>query len=478
VSSPFTDHGPVRLQVATGSDLAEVFVVDREFALVERAIGKLDRTIPQGVYKIKARVGDVATEGWHVVNADQYIDLSHELAIGSPVPLAGTTKTHEYHMYPAEEQSRKVIQTVGSGAGIYLCARRWSDVAPAPDPVQTDAPPLSLHRPDGTTIIDVRENESDRGDGDPMLGAAVEVDPGAYLVRWRAASGALAEQTVVAVQGWQTQVFLLETQDRDIEGVPLQAPLEGVSVLMSRGGFTANDESQRIAEHARAALASERRVASQVISESLFAKFDNPMTGLFGAHLMLLAHDTERQVEKEASRGADAAETKRVWAPVTFDQTLFDIAVDNLAGLLGPEHPDVTALATRSGNRQLRDLAPVEMPPMLWRSWVLLIEASNEQPGLVPVATWERTVRLLPVRPFLVWSPVDDAATVAAWKHDLAPLVQASASQQQGGGPAGGSAMAAPASAAPAGDDARRLTQQLLAPRAALDELAGGDLPD
>jgi hypothetical protein len=118
------------------------------------------------------------------------------------------------------------------------------------------------------------------------------------------------------------------------------------------------------------------------------------------------------------------------------------------------------------------------MPPMLWRSWVLLIEASNEQPGLVPVATWERTVRLLPVRPFLVWSPVDDAATVAAWKRDLAPLVQASAAQQQGGGPAGGGAMAAPAPTAPGGDDARRLTQQLLAPRAALDELAGGDLPD
>ena len=476
MSSPFTEAGSVRLQVTTGSDLAEVFVIDRTFALVERAIGNLDRTVPQGVYKVKARVGDVATEGWHVLNADQSIDLSHELAIGSPVPLAGTTKTHEYHMYPAEEQSRKVVQTVGSGAGIYLCARRWSEIAPAPAPGQTDAaPPLSLHQPDGTTIVDVREDESERGDGDAMLGAAVEVDPGAYLVRWRASSGARAEQTVIAVHGWQTQVFLLETQARDDEDAQLEGPLEGISVLMTRGGFTANDESQRIAEHARVALASERRVASEVISQSLFAKFDNPMTGLFGAHLMLLAQDTERAVEREHKRPSEA---KRVWAPVTFDQTLFDIAVDNLAGLLGLDHPDVTALATRASNKQLAQLTPVEMPPMLWRSWVLLLEASNERADLVPVATWQRTVRSLSVRPFLVWSPVEDSAAVEAWKREVAPLVRASSApqqQQQGGGPGGAAPMAVPA---PRDEEAtRRLSTQLFAPRAALDELAGSELP-
>src|SRR5215210_4402406 len=108
-SSPFTDDGaPVRLRVMTGSDLAEVFLIDRTFALVDRSIGELDRTVAQGVYKVKARLGDVATENWYVLNGDETIDLSGELSIASPVPLVGTTKTHEYHMDSATEESGKV----------------------------------------------------------------------------------------------------------------------------------------------------------------------------------------------------------------------------------------------------------------------------------------------------------------------------------------------------------------------------------
>jgi hypothetical protein len=473
VSSPFSDAGTqVHLQVATGSELAEVFLIDRTFALVQRGIGRLDCTVPQGVYKLKARVGDVSTEDWYVLNGDRTVDLTEKLAIGSPVPLMGTSKTHEYHMYPAEEQSRKVIDVDGSGAAILLCARRWSDTAPAAPGQGSSPPPISLHRPDGTTIVDVREDEAERDDGDPILVTAVGVGPGSYLVRWRTTTGVVAEQTVVAVSGWQTQVWLLETEAQGDDDGQLDTSLEGISVLMTRDGFSATDETLHTAEQARLALASERRVASEVISQSLFAKFDNPMTGLFGAHLMLLAYETQRQIEREEARGS---ETKRVWAPVKFDQMLYDIAVDNLAGLLGPGHPDVTALATRSSNRSLSDLTPVEMPPMLWRSWVLLIEASNERPDLVPVATWQRTVRLLSVRPFLVWSPVEDRA-VETWKREVAPLVQASTAGQQGGGPPGAAAMAAPDS--PDAESKRRLTEQLLAPRAALDELAGGsELP-
>jgi hypothetical protein len=471
MSSPFAEQGTqVRVQVTTGRQLAEVFLIDRTFALVERSIGHLDCEVPQGVYKIKARVGDVAIEDWHVLNADTTVDLREKLAIASPAPLAGTTKTHESHMSPAEEQSRKVVAAGGSGAQIFLCARRWSHAASSADA----APPLSLHRPDGTTVVDVREDESERGDADPMLGSAVEVDPGAYFVRWRTASGVLAEQTVMAVRDWQTQVFLLEEEgDQDsAAGRPEGDPLEGLSILMSRGGFWAQDGKLQRAEDARLALASERRVASQTISESLFAKFEAPMTGLFGAHLMLLAQETEHEVEREQKRPSAA---KRVWAPVTFDQALFDIAVENLAGLLGLDHPDVTALATRASNKQLEQLTPVEMPPMLWRSWVLLLEASNERPGLVPVATWQRTVRLLSVRPFLVWSPVEDANAVELWKREVAPLVRGSTTRQQGGGPAGAAAMGADSQRDE--DDTRRLSRQLLAPRAALDELAGGDLP-
>jgi hypothetical protein len=364
---------------------------------------------------------------------------------------------------------------LGTGAQVFLCARRWSDSGAPPPEGRPAPPPLSLHQTDGTTLVDVQESTVDVGEGDAMLGIAVEVDPGTYVVRWRTSSGVLAEQTLIAIRDWQTQVFLLEERPKVEGGAVGEDPLEGVSVQMTRGSFDPDDPMLRISEEARLALASERKVASQVINESLFAKFENPMTGLFGAHLMLLARETEVEVESEESR--PGSKVKRLRAPVEFEQGLFDYVVDNLAGLLGPEHPDVTALATRAGNKQLSELPPVAMPPMLWRSWLLLIEASNERPELVPVSTWRRSLRLLPVRPFLVWSPEEDAAAVETWKREVAPLVHASTRPHgtRGLGPAPAAAMGAPA---PGGsEENRRLSMQLLAPRAALDELSGDLLP-
>jgi hypothetical protein len=144
-----------------------------------------------------------------------------------------------------------------------------------------------------------------------------------------------------------------------------------------------------------------------------------------------------------------------------------------LADLSGWEHPDVTALATKASNKPLAELAPVDLPPMLWKSWVLLIEASNTRPDLVPVETWRRTVTTLPRRPFLIWSPQEDRAAVKAWEEGMAPLVQPPAPQRDFGGVVRGAPAAERAAPAETQDEARRrLTAQLLAPRAAIDELA------
>jgi hypothetical protein len=167
---------------------------------------------------------------------------------------------------------------------------------------------------------------------------------------------------------------------------------------------------------------------------------------------MLLARQASREAEEEASRRQ--SDVKRLRAPVAFNQALFDEAVANLASLLGGDHPDVTALATQATDRSVDELEPVTVPPMLWRSWLLLIEASNDRPELLPAATWERALKVLPQRPFFVWSLDDDSAeTVERWKRGIAPLLQASA-------------------AADAEEVRRRLTLQVLAPRAAIDELA------
>jgi hypothetical protein len=472
-SSPFRDDlGKVHLSLTAGSPLAELFLVDHAFNLVQRSVGRLDAEVEQGVYKVKAQLNDAIAERLVVLNRDQNIDLFDELPIASPVPLPQTETTHEYHLYPAMQESTTVASTVGSGAKIFLCARRWSrrdaamHVAYGPGP-----PDLSLHLGDGEGIIDLRRAGRGQLDlEDPMVAATVAVNPGTYFVRWRDESDLTVEQSIAAVEGWQTQVFLLE----DARAHAVQR--REISVLMARHGFDPQqDEVLRLSEQARAALGGARKVASRLITESLFAKFENPMLGLFGAHLMLIARDATREAEQE-ERGRHS-QAKRLRAPVTFEQTYFDEAVDNLSGLLGASQPDVTALATQSSNRRIDNLEPVTTPPMLWRSWVLLIEASNDRPELLPTSTWRKALRFLPHRPFLAWAPdADSEKTAEAWRQAATPVVQAAMHPERRvtrGVPA---AELAPGGGGEA-EVRRRLTSRLLAPRAAIDDLAG-DLPE
>jgi hypothetical protein len=424
-SSPFSD-GKVHLRLTAGSQLAELFLIDHRFALVSRAVQELDADVEQGVYKVKVQIGEASAERVVILNKSETIDLSEDLRIASPVPLQGSRRTHKFHMVPAAKESRTVDIGVGGGAQVFLCARRWSAPGENYDD-STKAPDLSLRHASGETIIDLRESgRGDRSLQDPMLSATVDVDPGAYLLRWRDGSGVKAEQSVEAVKNWQTQVFLLEDAKDESH--------RAISVLMGQGGFNSDDPNARLADDARIALADERRVATQAVTETLFAKFENPMLGLFGAHLMLLARDDE------------------------WEQTSFDGVVENLAGLLGPNQPDVVALATQGGSRSITELEPVTSPPMLWRSWLLLIEASNDRPDLLPADTWRPLLQLMPARPFLAWSPLDDEElAVETWERSVAPSVHASL--------------------VPGEDEhaaMRRLTTSLLAPRSALEDLMRG----
>jgi hypothetical protein len=470
----------VRLRVAVGNPLAEVFLIDHGFTLVARSVGNFDATVEPGVYTVKARLGNEVVERLIALFADDSLDFSGGLRVASSAPLEGTLRTHEFHIEHAAMSSGHNSQpalSAGNGAEIFLMARRWSSREPAQDAqaaASGTVPELSLLRPDGKPILDLTSAGEGRGQGfDPFLGRRVAVDPGAYLLRWRAGADQWAEQSVQAVRDWQTQVFLLEDASR-----AAGAERRQISILMGRpGDFRPDDPELLKIEAARLALANERKVATE---QWLAGKFENPMLGLFGAHLMLITRDA---LAKDAEQQSGDTKDQRVTAPVRFDQGQFDHAVRNLAHLLGPDHPDVVALSTQTASRRLEALAPVTMPPMLWRSWLLLIEASNDRPQLLPVATWRRAIALLPLRPFLVWSPEDHAAMDAAWEREIGGLLAAATPQRQpardvfGGGP-GIRGVAGKPAAGPTPNEARRsLSLRVLAPRAAIDALAATPRP-
>lgn len=452
-ASPFGEaRGTVGLHLKAGSPLAELFVVDHAFNLVDRAVGELDVQVEPGVYKLKAQLGEATVEQLVLVDRDQEVDLSQKLELASPAPLADSARSHDDHVNAAVNASHKVAPaTRGGDTAISIVARRWDEQGRA-DQEHKEAwlSTVSLHRPDGGTVLSLGDREVHREAPDPWMADAETVEPGGYVLRWHDRSGLATEQAVHAVDGWETEVYLLDEH----AGGPAGTGSVRTSVLMTRAGFDPSDDMLRRVEEARGALADERRVASQAVTEALFAKFDNPMLGLFGAHLMIVARE-ELRLRDEATESQRRG--KPMPAPVDFDQSLFDTAVANLRDLLGPAHPDGVALATQVSDPDLDALEPVTVPPLLWGSWKWLIGATNDAPHLVPVETWLRTIRLVPARPFLAWAPPDDERGARhAWRQAASAGLTRGESESE---------------------DAfrRRLTSQLLAPRAAIDALLDGD---
>ncbi len=472
----------LQLSVTARSPLAEIFVIDDQFALVDRSIGDLDCRVSPGVYKVKAKLADATYERLILLDEDTSLDLSGELVMGSAVPIspAGSISP-EGPISPTvpagpagsapepslrgdelpHEQSTRSITGLDS-AQILLMTRA--------DTQSSEAPALpaaiSLHQLDGTTIAALDPaDEPDTGG----RAQTIDVDPGAYLVRRRDRMGDVIEQSVYAVAGWQTQLFAIEASGDDAT-----IGSSRVSVLMAQHRFTPNDPELPLVEAARTALADERKVASDALVE-LLEETDNPMLGLFGAHLMLISRDAQLTQREDA--GAGRLSERAIAAPVEFDQSRFDLIVDRLAAVLGSEHPDILALSTQRSDQDVRALQPISAPPMLWRSWVLLIAASNHAPELVPISVWQQTVHVLPLRPFFLWSPADqDTELTRTWAQDIANSLSARAPEPQAEvfwGDAGSQL----ASSAPALDEEarRRVSEELLMPRAAIDRLADGD---
>jgi LacI family transcriptional regulator, galactose operon repressor len=471
--SMFPDHlDIVSLHVATGNPMAEVFLIDHSFAMIDRSVGDLHCEVPPGVYKVKVRLGDDTEERLVVLNDDQSIDMTGELVISSPAPIFGTSRTHEPDVDAAREASQHVAYTAGAGATILLMRRHWGSpqahsAVSARRLRRWETPArLSLRLPDGTMVADLDEVSQEVGSAqEPARVATIEVDPGIYVLHWYDDDEELeTAQAVHAVANWQTQVFLLQEPD---EG---RGDRYSVSMLMSRHGFDPGDAMAHMVEVARLALAEERKVASELVTESLFAKLENPMLGLFGAHLMLIAAQAERKAAQEQlryqSRGGP-------FAPLHFRQQEFDLVVASLADLLGHNHPDVVALLTKTSHPDLASLAPVTTPPLLWCSWLLLLEASHDYPPLVPADTWRQASRPLAMRPFLAWAVAgeesDDLETeLAAHLGRVLDIAAPHARERfelprQAGIDRG---------AASTDHRRRQLSRQLLIPRAAIDHLA------
>jgi hypothetical protein len=314
---------------------------------------------------------------------------------------------------------------------------------------------------------------------DAWAACHVRLAPGPYALECQTSQGPLAG-TVVASPGWQTQIFLVRSQptgDPDAGGAAAATiGLEMGTVLMGRGSFRSASADLRLIELARIALADERPILGESLRDLLLQKFTNPMQGILGAHLMLLARDRAAA----PARRPDPA--RRPAAPdpeQPFDPRLFDEVVANLRSLVGPAHPDVEALSLQCTSPALRYTGVFTVPPMLRRSWVLIVEASNERPHVLDSVLWERVMTRTMTAPYLSWlvAPESARTQLRDWMREVVSTRRKMPRRRAPEDTARGIALesAAPPDAAPPTEEfRRRLSLDLEIPRGVVDRMLGG----
>ncbi|MBI4333237.1 MAG: hypothetical protein HY673_18385 [Chloroflexi bacterium] len=376
--------GNVRLIVEADTAQTEVFVVDGRFRRVAKGLGRLDAELPPGLYDVKFKAGSaikVVPIALEPGRKEAEVIRGPRMDFSSAAPLDATRTTREYHRHYANRLSNEVHHRAGDGSGLFVFARD-----PEVQGVVNTLSGLTLHDLSGKMLVDFAAagvTSARTGDSpNPWGGCSVVVNPGSYRLRVRLSDKESLEQVIATSDHWQTQVFL--TLGAYVPGTPERYPdLTGASVFMTRPGmgFNPGGEELRWTELARQGLLNRRSVVSKRdLDEMLWAKFENPMFGIYGAHLLLLAPDP--------------------------DMRLLETVTGNLYSLVG-DHPDVRALKIYADSRSAKSgsQVPYTAPPMLRSSWDIIVDATTTRPELVPLSSLaaEISFRLRGRSLWLIW---------------------------------------------------------------------------
>jgi hypothetical protein len=377
--------GLVRLDVNTSDLATEIFVIDGLFRLVEKGLGSLTTQLKPGIYKLKIRAG-YAEQEEIVVLRDEPVHRFYSIRFSSPVPLQGTAEEDPRHVEAADRESQAIHVAHGTGSCIFIFTRRWRPAADNQE-ISDDTHPakgLSLNDSNGIEVANLETACVADMTGNPWAACAIRVDPGLYRLGQLTVRGEHLEQAIVAAPAMQTQVFLLRRARG--EGVEVRSePLDIAIIYSPEWQFNAASPYLRLSELARLGLRNDRQVLSDaILDELLHGKFQDPMLGLFGAHLLL------RRKRPELAN-------------------LTEI-VTNLRHLFGPSHPDVEALALLPGGGTTSYV--FNTPPMLQKSWFLVLDATLQNSALVPYGSLASRVanRLSSEAPWLLWSEPHEQA--------------------------------------------------------------------
>ncbi|WP_295884623.1 hypothetical protein [uncultured Thiohalocapsa sp.] len=339
--------------------LSRIHVSDGRERPLAQQDGSLWLELPPGLYPVRVERGgqivDLVLRHSAEAPVDRVIPAPQR---NTALPTTDSSTGPDYYREPAHAHS---TSDTGSGplpvtAGdadprLFIFVRAASREAAAGAWVGNG---LELCDRDGAILSLFGEEHTEADAVDGWLAFSRRLPPGFYRLRWVDPSGSRAI-ALTLFGDWDTQVFV------PFDGRPR---VERASILLPHHGepFDPDSSDTQSTDMGLLGLRLGRDlVPGQVRSELLYGKFHNPMLGLIGAHLLLMA-----------------AEPKRDYV---------DMVLGNLRWNLLGDVPDVRALEWRAWQRLGGDRPPQEPfiePPMLRAGLRAVIDADAEVGGLVP----------------------------------------------------------------------------------------------
>jgi hypothetical protein len=339
--------------------------------------GEITLSLPAGLYTVRVERGGVVNEEIVRHTAARTLERP-EPQRPSALPTFDTVDCHEYYSYTAQKHSLRdtdhaapVFGAAHERAGrLFVFVRAESKEKYHGEDLSES---LFLYDAQGARLSDFNSNAAlqDREYG--WMALSIAAPAGRYRLHF---SGLRSREMVLPVfAGWETQLFV--PFDR-------RPNLARASILLAaRGkGFHPDDRTAQVVDAALKGLQSGIDVLPSDEREMLlYGKFENPLLGLIGAHLLLLQRRPRWDV--------------------------LAIVIGNLEALL-PGSPDVHALRLAVALRGGGDAPaqPSSEPPLLRRGFELLLEASASKPELIVEGSLVERIApyLLADSPWTTWS--------------------------------------------------------------------------
>jgi hypothetical protein len=275
----------------------------------------------------------------------------------SAAVVHGSSSLHEYTGDYTRQLSRSTADVVlGSGARLVVLASRHNPADSAPIKFQS----VRLLDKDGVRIADLARRPAAKGPTDPNLAAgfAAEVNPGGLVLEWKEDTmESCWRQPLWVPQGYVMLVFVTVPPNTSAP----QIASASIHLANLHEGFEPRSGSAPAAEVALESIRTGRQLLSQerLQRDLLEQKFQNPMLGIYGAHMVL-------------QRSMSESEKLQILTEV----------LHNLE-LLIPGSPDVAALRLMSSRLQPATVQqpPCSWPPMMRLGYLAFRDGDWNQPG-------------------------------------------------------------------------------------------------